>query len=129
MAIWARFQDRPNIGVETLVCLAHLFDVSLGRPGLARHPLCRFRHAGHEVELAASGGRIIDDNVAVDSPPLCAGGPDVPAVKQGGRKYGAVSNTSLVNGYVRADDNFPYDRMNTVGADDRVCVLARAIGE
>ena len=55
--------------------------------------------------------------MAVNPPPLGSGRPDVFATEQCRRKYGAIRNASFVDRRIGADEEFPHDGMDAIGAN------------
>src|SRR4029077_6501356 len=78
VTIGAGLEHRAHVGMEASISFAQLYHLALGRPGFARQPLGRLRDTGDEVDLAANVISVVDNDVAIDTPPFGARRPNAP---------------------------------------------------
>ncbi len=89
----------------------------------------RTRHAGDEVNLAAAPGRVVDDDVAVRTPPLRPRRTDVEPLEAARGKDGAVGDAAAEAGTVGPEQDGANSGMETVGADDGIGAGPSTVGE
>src|SRR5271163_1657667 len=102
--------------------------VHVARSGPGFQSEAGFGLTSHKIDFAAVRLDVVDDDVAIRSPPFGAI-VDPVSVQQRCRVYGAVGDLAGKSRRVPAEQRVPDYRVNAVGAYDRIGVSPHAIGE
>ena len=102
--------------------------VHVARGGPRFESKTRFGLTGHKIDFAAIRLDVVDDNVAIRSPPFGAI-VDLISVQQRCRKYGAVGDAPGKSRRIVTEQRVPDYRVNAVGPNHGIGAGLQAIGE
>ena len=121
-----RSEHVPNLRMETGERSAQNVHIARGGPRFKSET--RFGLTGHKIDFASVGLDIVDDDVAIRSPPFGAI-VDLISVQQRCREYGAVGDAPGKSRRIPTEQRVPDYRVNTIGTNHGIGAGIHAISE
>src|SRR5262249_21216925 len=97
VTIRARLKHIAGILMEAFIGRPQFFHVAFCRPGFARQPFSRLGYARDKVNFALGLRGVVNNDVAIGTPPFRARASNIEPSHQLGRKYGTIRDASLVD--------------------------------